>query len=129
MCQAQVGRHVDNSQSVDRLLRRVLESNQLLKGVGVAFRHDYYGQGARRLNFDYFYRNDSTKRIEYIDEAKSANDYTQREFARTPSRRARNRGATPTSTVTTAASASRRSYSPASTIRARYTPYCSPTWK
>ncbi len=80
--QAQVGRHVDNSQSVDRLLRRVLESNQLLKGVGVAFRPDYYGQGARRLNFDYFYRNDSTKRIEYIDEAKSANDYTQREWFR-----------------------------------------------
>ena len=80
--QAQVGRHVDNSQSVDRLLRRVLESDQLLKGVGVAFRPDYYGQGARRLNFDYFYRNDSTKRIEYIDEAKSANDYTQREWFR-----------------------------------------------
>ncbi len=78
--QAQVGRHVSNTESVDHLLQRVLEGNKLLKGVGVAFRPDYYGAGGNRLNFDYFYRNDSTRSIEYIDETKSTSDYTQRDW-------------------------------------------------
>ncbi len=78
--QAQVGRRVDSSESVDRLLRRVLEGNKLLTGVGVAFRPSYYGEGKERLNFDYFYRNDSTRQTEYINEAKSSSDYTQREW-------------------------------------------------
>ncbi len=67
--------------SMSGIIRHIVESKKLMKGVGVAFR-PYYYKSKGRLFFDYIYReNDNTYTERQLVEKDSA-DYTQRKWFR-----------------------------------------------
>ncbi len=80
LIQGQTERELSHPESMAPVLERALQANPLLKGVGIAFRPGFYGQGERRLLFVYVYRNAKTGTIERINVPQVYGDYTQRKW-------------------------------------------------
>ncbi len=80
LIQGQTEQELSHPESMASILERALQTNPLLKGVGIAFRPGFYGQGERRLLFVYVYRNAGTGAIERINVPQVYGDYTQRKW-------------------------------------------------
>ena len=80
LIQGQTEQELGQPEAMASILERALQTNPLLKGVGIAFRPGFYGQGERRLLFLYVYRNAGTGAIEHINVPQVYGDYTQRKW-------------------------------------------------
>lgn len=63
--------------SMMSIVKQVLQSNERLKGVGIAFRPNYY-QSKGRLFFNYAYRKNDNTFTERIQQGNDSADYTKR---------------------------------------------------
>ncbi len=73
----QVEDYIARPDSMMSIVKHVIESNKLLKGVGVAFRPNYY-KSKGRLFFSYIYRQADNTYAERIQVGNDSADYTQR---------------------------------------------------
>ena len=77
MTAGQVEDFAESPDTMMSIVRQVIQSNERLKGVGIAFRPNYY-KSKGRLFFNYVYRKNDNTFTERIQQGNDTADYTKR---------------------------------------------------